>query len=146
MNKFLTTILIAAILLTTACSDNNTSATSSQNNSTSSTDNSSQTSQNIITEAPAENTPNNLNDTLPQCEPANTVNFFTHNVMKGINGYYYYDFWETGYGDMSSGIVYYDIPTGKTIPLCSKPQCPHDGNAFCPSTSFDSHFNILYNG
>ena len=51
--------------------------------------------------------------------------------------------------DMKENVCFcvcYDIPTGKTIPLCSKPQCPHDGNAFCPSTSFDSHFNILYNG
>ena len=142
-------VLASAIILSlTACTENNTSVTSNASINES-VDNSEGTSENNSDKnenATAQNTPNKVDDTLPQCEPANTVNFFTHNVMKGINGYYYRDSWDTGYDNMSSGIVYYDIPTGKTIPLCSKPQCPHDGNAFCPSTSFDSHFNILYNG
>ena len=150
MKKVLSVILaVFTAIAVTACSENTTSVTSGtsnkESNTTSSTDSSSETSQNIVTEALAENTPNKVDDTLPQCQPANILSYYADNVMKSDSGYYYYDFWQDDYGDTSSGVVFYDNATGKTIPLCSKPQCPHDGNAFCTSTSFNSDFNFLYN-
>ncbi|MBQ8931856.1 MAG: hypothetical protein IJ045_05435 [Ruminiclostridium sp.] len=163
MKKFLTTILLAAILLATACSDNNTSSVNSQNssvshtesNTTSSTDNSSQTSQSIITEAPAENTPNKVDDTLPQCEPGNMVYSLTNTsaIMKGKDGYYYKSNHKIDEMHYSSGIpFYYDNATGKSIVLCSKPQCLHDGNEFCAASakedktiSFRSVFSLYNN-
>lgn len=51
-------------------------------------------------------------------------------IMKGDGGYYY---------NASSlnklALRYYDIETGKTIFLCSKPECAHDGNIYCTATS-----------
>lgn len=51
-------------------------------------------------------------------------------IMKGDGGYYY---------NVSSlnklALRYYDIETGKTIFLCSKPECAHDGNIYCTATS-----------
>ena len=156
MKKFLTIILLAAILLATACSDNNTSSVNSQNNSTSSTDSSSETSQNIVTEAPAENTPNKVDDTLPQCEPANKciVCYQDGSIMKNVDGYYYSTSYTAVNGVTTSFFVlsYYDTKTGKTIPLCSKPQCMHDGDQFCVATSykkeamFQDNWDALYNG
>ncbi len=51
-------------------------------------------------------------------------------IMKGDGGYYY---------NASSldklALRYYDLDTGKTIFLCSKPECAHDGNIYCTATS-----------
>ena len=151
MKKALSIILTSAILLTTACSDNNTSSVNSQNNSTSSTesskidsDTSSKTNSDVITEAPAENTPNNLNDTLPQFSPAN---IHYENVKKGKEGYYYKARIKSDGGRDFEGLSYYDNATGKTIPLCSKPQCMHDGNDFCTATGLQGdNRSVLYNG
>lgn len=33
------------------------------------------------------------------------------------------------------GLLYYDKATGNIIPLCNKPECPHDGNEFCVATN-----------
>lgn len=49
-------------------------------------------------------------------------------VMKTENGYYYYDVSE-------EALCYYDIATGKNMYLCNKPECRHDGNAFCVATN-----------
>ena len=55
-------------------------------------------------------------------------------IMKGDGGYYY---------NASSldelALRYYDIETGKTIFLCSKPECAHDGNIYCTATSEKYH-------
>ncbi len=150
MRKLLSLVLaVATAFMVTACSENTTSVTSgtsineggaeSINNSESISENSSNTNENIT----VQNSPNKVDDTLPQCEPAN-LNY--KNVMKGDSGYYYKDSWQVDEDTFSSGIVYYDNATGKTLPLCSKPQCMHDGNAFCASSSFDSEYDVLYNG
>ncbi len=141
MKKVLSIILTATILLTTACSDNNTSSVNSQNSTISNS--SGGVTDNTTSSMVVENTPNKVDDTLPQCEPAN-LNY--KNVMKGDSGYYYKDWWQVDDDTFSRGIVYYDNATGKSIPLCSKPQCMHDGNAFCASSSFDSEYDVLYNG
>lgn len=147
MKKVSSMILTAAILLTTACSDNNTSSVNSQNSTIGNssggvTDNS--TSNMVV-----ENTPNKVDDTLPQCQPANlpsASSAFTKCVMMGDSGYYYKDWWQVDEESFSSGIVYYDNATGMSIPLCAKPQCMHDGNIFCAASSFDSEYDVLYNG
>ncbi|MBQ8789807.1 MAG: hypothetical protein IJZ51_00665 [Ruminiclostridium sp.] len=164
MKKILSIILTAAIILTTACSDNNTSSVNAQNsnvsktesNTTSSTDSSSETSQNIVTEAPAENTPNRVDDTLPQCEPANKciMCYQDGSIMKSVDGYYYSTSYTTFNGEFTGNYVlsYYDVKSGKSIPLCSKPECMHDGNQFCVATShirevsFGESWDALYNG
>ena len=56
--------------------------------------------------------------------------FFGSPIMKGDGGYYY------NASTLSElALRYYDIETGKTIYLCSKPECAHDGNIFCTATS-----------
>lgn len=151
--RIISAILICAMAVSfTACSENNisvTSGTSINESSAESVDDSESTTENnsdVNENATVQNTPNKVDDMLPQCEPANIGDYHVGSVMKGDSGYYYNDGWQIKYGVISGGIVYYDNATGKSIPLCSKPQCLHDGNAFCPSTSFDSSFNILYNG
>ena len=140
-------ILTAAIILSlTACSGDNTSVSEGNISSGISENNTSSDTSKPQNNTAVENTGNKVDDTLPQCEPANIGAYHVGSVMKGDSGYYYNDGWQIKYGVFSGGIVYFDNATGKTIPLCSKPQCLHDGNAFCPSTSFDSSFNILYNG
>lgn len=56
----------------------------------------------------------------------NTVNA----IMKSDTGYYYC----TTYGRKMS-LHYYDSNSGQNIFLCSKPECRHDGDAFCTATS-----------
>ncbi len=148
MKKVLSIILaVATAISITACSGDNTSSAGgnvSGNNST------------------VENTGNKVDDTLPQCEPANIGNeasMLAYNrVMKGADGYYYSQHpWE--YRENSSGemkvyyfnelpLYYYDTKTQKSIILCSKPQCQHDGNEFCAATSAKGEllYNCLYNG
>ena len=48
--------------------------------------------------------------------------------MRTDNGYYYYS-------ESQKGFRYYDIATGKDMFLCNKPECKHDGNAFCVATN-----------
>lgn len=55
-------------------------------------------------------------------------------IMKGDGGYYY------NASTLSKlALRYYDIKTGKTIFLCSKPECSHDGNIYCTATSEKYH-------
>lgn len=43
---------------------------------------------------------------------------------------------ETGYIDYASYVLYYaDRETGQSVPLCAKPNCLHDGNAFCTAST-----------
>ena len=60
-------------------------------------------------------------------------------IMKSDTGYYYCT---TEYGDMS--LHYYDVASGQNIYLCSKPECRHDGNAFCTATSEKYDVNSVY--
>lgn len=141
-------ILTAAIILSlTACAENNTSVTSnasineSVDNSEGASENNSDKNENVT----VQNTPNRVNDALPQCDPANLEYFV---IMKGKEGYYYQADIEKEEDEYFSGLGYFDNATGKTIPLCAKPQCMHDGNDFCTATggmdTFDTDF--LYNG
>ena len=136
MKKVLSLILTVATAFTvTACSGEKTSS-SSGNNST------------------VENTGNKVDDTLPQCDPANlpdAYNFSRQCIMKGEVGYYYTSYVGIGEDQATKAICYYDTATGKSIPLCSKPQCTHDGNDFCVATGggayhlYDS-LAAMYNG
>ena len=143
MKKFLSVILAAMILSLTACSENNSSVTSdtsindggaeSVNNSESVSDNSSDANQNTT----VQNTPNKVDDTLPQSEPANTVelDYDGSSIMKGTDGYYYCGNYQIDELHSVNYVpFYYDNKLGKSIILCSKPQCMHDGNDFCPAT------------
>ncbi len=49
-------------------------------------------------------------------------------IMKTEKGYYYYD-------NQERAFRYCDIATGKDMYLCNKPECKHDGNAFCVATN-----------
>ncbi|MBE5931208.1 MAG: hypothetical protein E7268_09185 [Lachnospiraceae bacterium] len=49
-------------------------------------------------------------------------------LMRTEQGYYYYS-------KSRKGFRYYDITTGKDMFLCNKPECKHDGNAFCVATN-----------
>lgn len=160
MKKVLSIILTAAILLTTACSDNNTSSVNSQNSTIGNS--SGGVTDNTTSSMVVENTPNKVDDTLPQCEPANIGNEAGTNVynriMKGTDGYYYsqhpWEYRENATEEMKvyyyneMPLYYYDTETGKSIILCSKPQCLHDGNEFCAATSSKGqlYYNCLYNG
>jgi hypothetical protein len=57
-------------------------------------------------------------------------------VMETESGFYYYGFPHLGatYKE-TPGICYHDLETGTDIYLCSKPECAHDGNAYCVATS-----------
>lgn len=62
-------------------------------------------------------------------------------IWKTEKGYYYYSY---EYG----GFRYVDAATGMDMFLCNKPECKHDGNAFCVATN-DKYLVIggyLYNG
>ena len=50
--------------------------------------------------------------------------------MQTEQGYYYYS-------KSRKGFRYYDITTGTDMFLCNKPECKHDGNAFCVATNAD---------
>ena len=51
-------------------------------------------------------------------------------IMKSDTGYYY----STATAGKLS-LHYYDVESGQNIYLCSKPECRHDGDAFCTATS-----------
>jgi len=112
MKKVLSIILTATILLTTACSDNNTSSVNSQNSTISNS--SGGVTDNTTSSMVVENTPNKVDDTLPQCEPANIGNEAGTNVynriMKGTDGYYYsqhpWEYRENATEEMK--VYYYD--------------------------------------
>jgi hypothetical protein len=68
-------------------------------------------------------------------------------VMETESGFYYYGFPEqyTEEG-MVPGFCYHDRETGTDIYLCSKPECAHDGNAYCVATSDRPEDFALYDG
>lgn len=49
-------------------------------------------------------------------------------VMETDHAYYYHT------NDLSYELHYYDKASGKSIFLCNKPECSHDGNEFCAAT------------
>ena len=142
-------ILTAAIILSlTACSGDNTSVSEGNISSGISENNTSSDTSKPQNNTAVENTGNKVDDTLPQCEPANC---YYGSIMKGESGYYYNDVITKQIDIVNyyySAICYYDTVTSKSIPLCAKPQCMHDGNDFCVATGGMSNFNsnYLYNG
>ncbi|MBQ8789804.1 MAG: hypothetical protein IJZ51_00650 [Ruminiclostridium sp.] len=156
MKKVLSVILaVFTALSVTACSENTTSVTSDTSNKES-VDNSGSVSENSSDESiTIPNTPNNVDDKLPQCDPANIGDRIGssgyNSIMKGTDGYYFsMGPWDEGVQnpDDTPILRYYDTATKKTIILCSKPQCMHDGNDFCAATSGEWRvwYNCLYNG
>ncbi|MBR4305558.1 MAG: hypothetical protein IKT78_01795, partial [Ruminiclostridium sp.] len=83
----------------------------------------------------ADNITTGCDDTMPQCDPANISHQSMLNqeyaTMKGTEGYYYT---ELPSDKHNLTVFYYDINAKESIPLCAKPQCLHDGNAFCVAT------------
>ena len=61
-------------------------------------------------------------------------------------GYYYLG--NPRDGSAVTGICYVDRLTGRTVYLCAKPECLHDGSDFCPATNADYkiHNLIWYDG
>ena len=59
-------------------------------------------------------------------------------IMKSDTGYYYSS---TEYGDLN--LHYYDVASGQNIYLCSKPECRHEGDAFCTATSEKYNVNSV---
>lgn len=62
--------------------------------------------------------------------PGNTGSTVTSPIMPSGSGYYYSD-----RTDHKMSLKYYDTATGKSIYLCSRPECLHDGSPFCSATS-----------
>lgn len=60
-------------------------------------------------------------------EPGNRTKYLLP-MLKTDKGFYHY-----AYAD--GGLHYYDVATGKTMFLCNKPECKHDGNEFCVATN-----------
>ncbi len=52
-------------------------------------------------------------------------------IMETENAYYYTT------NEFKYELHYYDKATGKSIFLCNKPECSHDGNEFCAATAGD---------
>lgn len=61
-------------------------------------------------------------------------------MMKTDKGFYYYN-------PVDKGLQYYDIAAKKTMFLCNKPECRHDGNEFCVATNgkYLHLYECLYN-
>jgi len=140
-------LTVAMILSLTACSENTTSVTSgtsineSGNESVDNSEITSETSSDVNENITVQNSPNKVDDTLPQCEPANmriVLGNRTQSIMKGNEGYYYSTVYESMNGWRTlNALHYYDNKTEKSLILCSKPQCTHDGNEFCTATATD---------
>ncbi len=56
---------------------------------------------------------------------------YSSSLMRGDEGYYY-NAWTPR---QALSLKYYDTGTGRTIYLCAKPECLHDGSVYCPATS-----------
>ncbi len=64
-------------------------------------------------------------------------------VMETDTGYYYNS------SEYHLALQYYDKETGKSVYLCNKPECSHDGNQFCAATLETSHvvnYMAMYDG
>lgn len=73
------------------------------------------------------------------CEPGNRA-VASASIMGTEKGYY-----TCGYNYMTSmtEICYYDGNSGKAIYLCAKPECNHDGSAFCTATAKDVRMEFV---
>ena len=60
-----------------------------------------------------------------------------NSVMETGNGYYYNS---TTFNDLA--MRFYDKTTGKSIYLCNRPECAHDGDMFCTATS--EEISVIY--
>ncbi len=58
----------------------------------------------------------------------NTSKFMPEPMLLTEKGYYYYS-------EGDEGFRYYDSATGKDMYLCNKPECKHDGSAFCVASN-----------
>lgn len=61
------------------------------------------------------------------------------NIMKSDTGYYY-----SGGHAKELSLHYYDEASGQNIFLCSKPECRHNGDAFCTATSSKYKVDSIY--
>ena len=73
-------------------------------------------------------------------EPGNRSDMMPRELMRTDKGFYHYNF-------STRSLYYYDMTTGKEMYLCNKPECRHDGNAFCVATNqkYEILGNSLYN-
>ena len=60
----------------------------------------------------------------------NCRNIDVNSIMKTNKGYYYS---KGGFEPLS--LYYYDVANGKSMYLCNKPECRHEGDEFCAATS-----------
>lgn len=58
----------------------------------------------------------------------NTTTILQTPILVTDMGHYYYS-------EKYGGWRYYDVETGQDMFLCNKPECKHDGNAFCVATN-----------
>ena len=74
---------------------------------------------------------------------ANPANYSMNPIMKTDTGYYYND---SKFKDLN--LHYYDAENGKSMYLCNKPECRHDGNEFCAATSdkYKVIDTVMYSG
>lgn len=60
-------------------------------------------------------------------------------IMKSDNGYYY-----SAVSGEKMALHYFDTASSQNIFLCSKPECRHDGDAFCTATSNKYNVDSVY--
>lgn len=77
------------------------------------------------------------------CQRGNSRNFEVNPIMKTDKGFYY----SKGKAEKLS-LYYYDAANKKSMYLCNKPECRHDGNEFCAATSekYDVLSTTMYSG
>lgn len=73
----------------------------------------------------------------------NSRNIEVNSIMKTDKGFYY------SQGGMEKlSLYYYDSANGKSMYLCNKPECRHEGDEFCAATS-DKYYameTVMYSG
>lgn len=74
---------------------------------------------------------------------ANCQNIHMNAIARTDKGFYYS---QNALGTL--GLHYYDVVNGKSMYLCNKPECRHDGDEFCVATSYDYQVleTVLYSG
>ena len=70
----------------------------------------------------------------------NTTTILQTPILVTDMGHYYYS-------EKYGGWRYYDVETGQDMFLCNKPECKHDGNAFCVATNLKYRYErfTMYN-
>lgn len=49
------------------------------------------------------------------------------------------------WGDSTTTLFYTDKESGQTVPVCARPNCLHDGNEYCPATTYTyAHSYLTY--